>query len=399
MRRQKFFMNTETKQKLLPDYGRSKLLTYADSFRELAGTFEEMPEKNDEDIVLDRQEMLWKTKLKDNCELMAGQLNEIANIMEEVAEESFCFETLGEKKTKLVTQSLMVDNIQVQEVYRIQNREGFDEYILLARKSGKREKNVQEVADILSVVLNCRLMPAEGCPILLADTYQTFRFTEESKFHVLTGTAIAVKENEEVSGDNYSIYQTDRGKLTMLLSDGMGSGEKANEDSRIVVELMEKLLESGFRPEMAVQMINSSILIGGEEHNMSSLDMCQIDLRTGGAELIKIGGASTYIKRAHLVEQISARNLPLGIFREIETEPVIRQLMDGDYIFMFSDGISDGLAEGIGEEALSEIISRMTLENPKEMANYLLNYVIRESKGRIRDDMTVLVVGLWENMY
>ena len=397
MRRQKTLNNVEKKQKLLPDYGRNRLLTYADSFRELAETFEEMPEKDGE-TELDRQEMLWKRKMRDNCGLMAGQLNEVANIMEEVAEESFCLETLGEKKTKAIMQSLMADGIQVQELYRIQNRDGFDEYILLARKSGKREKNVQDAADIMSVVLNCRLMPADGCPILFADTYKMFRFTEEAKFHVLTGTAIAVKENEEVSGDNYSIYQTDRGKLTMLLSDGMGSGEKANEDSRVVVELMEKLLESGFRPEMAVQMINSSILIGGGEHNMSSLDMCQIDLRTGISEIIKIGGASTYIKRAHLVEQISARNLPLGIFQEIETEPMVRQLMDGDYIFMFSDGISDGLADGIGEEALSEVISRMSLENPKEMANYILNYVIRESKGRIRDDMTVLVVGLWENM-
>ncbi len=397
MRRQKQLLNTEKRQKLLPDYGRSRLLTYADSFRELAETFEDMPEKETE-AVWDRQELLWKKKLKENCGLMAGQLNEVANIMEEVAEESFCFETLGEKKTKNVMQVLMEDGIQVQELYRIQNRDGFSEYILLARKSGKRERNVQEAADILSVVLNTRLMPSDGCPILFSDVYKMFRFTEEAKFHVLTGTAIAVKENEEVSGDNFSIYQTDRGKLTMLLSDGMGSGKKANGDSRVVVELMEKLLETGFRPEMAVQMINSSILVGSEERNMSSLDMCQIDLRTGISEIIKIGGASTYIKRAHLVEQISSRNLPLGIFREIESKPVIRQLMDGDYIFMLSDGIRDGLSEGIGEEALSEIISRMTLENPKEMANYILNYVIRECRGRIRDDMTVLVVGIWENM-
>lgn len=397
MRRQKQLINAEKRQKLLPDYGRSKLLTYADSFRELAETFEDMPEK-DNDTVWDRQELLWKKKLRDNCGLMAGQLNEVANIMEEVAEESFCLETLGERRTKAIVQSLMDDGIQVQELYRIQNRDGFSEYILLARKSGKKERTVQEASDILSVVLNSRLMPSDGCPMLFSDSYQMFRFTEEAKFHVLTGTAIAVKENEGVSGDNFSIYQTDRGKLTMLLSDGMGSGEKANEDSRVVVELMEKLLETGFRPEMAVQMINSSILVGGEEQNMSSLDMCQIDLRTGVGEIIKIGGAGTYIKRAHLVEQISSRNLPLGIFREIESKPVIRQLMDGDYIFMLSDGIRDGLAEGIGEEALSEIISRMTLENPKEMANYLLNYVIRECKGRIRDDMTVLVVGIWENM-
>ena len=62
------------------------MLTYADSFRELAETFEEMPEK-ETDAVWDRQEMLWKKKLRDNCGLMAGQLNEVANIMEEVAEE------------------------------------------------------------------------------------------------------------------------------------------------------------------------------------------------------------------------------------------------------------------------------------------------------------------------
>lgn len=398
MRRQKQLINADKKQKLLPDYGRKRLLTYADSFRELAEVFEEMPQKEQEEE-RDRQEVLWKKKLRDHCGLMAGQLQEFANIMEEVAEESFCYEALGERKTKAIIQGLMAEGIQVQELYRIQDKEGTYEYLMLARKTGKREKNVQEAADILSVILNCRLTPADGSPLLLADVYKTFRFVEEAKFHVLTGVALAVKENEEVSGDNYSIYQTDRGKLTMLLSDGMGSGKKANEDSRIVIELAEKLLEAGFRPEMAVQMLNSSILAGSEEQNMSSLDLCQIDLRTGIGEMIKIGGANTYIKRAHLVEQISARNLPLGIFMEIETEPVTRQLMDGDYIFMISDGISDGFAEGNGEAALLEVISHMSLENPKEMANCILNHAMKESKGRIRDDMTVMVVGLWENVF
>lgn len=398
MRRQKQLINADKKQKLLPDYGRKRLLTYADSFRELAEVFEEMPQTETEEE-WDRQEVLWKKKLRDNCGLMAGQLQEFANIMEEVAEESFCYETLGEKKTKVIIQGLMAEGIQVQELYRIQDKDGAYEYLLLARKTGKKEKNVQEAADILSVILNCRLTPADGSPLLLADVYKTFRFVEEAKFHVLTGVALAIKENEEVSGDNYSIYQTDRGKLTMLLSDGMGSGKKANDDSRIVIELTEKLLEAGFGPEMAVQMINSSILAGSEEQNMSSLDLCQVDLRTGIGEMIKIGGANTYIKRAHLVEQISARNLPLGIFMEIEAEPITRQLMDGDYIFMISDGVSDGFAEGNGEAALLEAISHMSLENPKEMANSILKHAMKESKGRIRDDMTVMVVGLWENAY
>ncbi len=403
MRRHKQVVNEENRQKLLPDYGRSKLLTYADSFRNLADTFGEMPGRDieqmrDAEETIDREELLWKKRLRDNCGLMAKQLGEVANIMEEMAEESFCFEPLGEKKTKEVVHNLIENGIQIQEIYRILNRDGYVEYILMARNAGKKDKHVQEAADILSVTLHCRLMPADGCPMYFSDTFKMYRFTEESKFHVLTGIATAIKEEEEVSGDNYSIYQTDRGKLTMLLSDGMGSGKKANEDSRMVVELTEKLLESGFRAEMAVQMVNNSILIGAEEHNMSSLDMCQVDLRTGICEMIKIGGAPTFIKRAHLVERISARNLPLGIFKEIEADPTSRILMDGDYIFMFSDGILDALSDGIGEDALSEMISRMTLENPKEMANYILNAVIRESKGRIRDDMTVLVVGIWENL-
>ena len=57
MRRQKQLINADKKQKLLPDYGRKRLLTYADSFRELAEVFEEMPQKEQEEE-RDRQEVL-----------------------------------------------------------------------------------------------------------------------------------------------------------------------------------------------------------------------------------------------------------------------------------------------------------------------------------------------------
>ena len=130
---------------------------------------------------------------------------------------------------------------------------------------------------------------------------------------------------------------------------------------------------------------------------MSTLDVCRLDLHEGRMELTKVGAASTYIKRDNLVEQISSRNLPLGVFGRLEPEVTTRKLMDGDYVIMVSDGILDGLSQGIGEDALSEVISKTTLENPKEMAASILNYVIRACKGIIRDDMTVIVAGIWEN--
>ena len=176
----------------------------------------------------------------------------------------------------------------------------------------------------------------------------------------------------------------------------MGSGDKACSDSTMVVELMQKFLEAGFQMEMAIQMINSALLTGEENSNMSTLDLCSIDLYSGECRFVKVGSSSSYIKRQHLVDRISAGNLPMGIFQKPDMEIVSRKLMDGDYVIMVSDGILDALSQGIGEDMLPEIIGNSNLENPGEIASSVLNFCIRQCKGHIRDDMTVLVIGIWK---
>ena len=46
---------------------------------------------------------------------------------------------------------------------------------------------------------------------------------------------------------------------------------------------------------------------------------------------------------------------------------------------------------------LEKVIETITLVNPNEIAAFILRYAIRASQGVIRDDMTVLVIGIWEN--
>ena len=45
----------------------------------------------------------------------------------------------------------------------------------------------------------------------------------------------------------------------------------------------------------------------------------------------------------------------------------------------------------IGEDGLYDFMCAMDTLSAKEMANHLLNYVIRVCNGKIRDDMTILV--------
>lgn len=391
---------------IIPEYGRQRLLSYAESFRDLADLFEGEEDSSDSDetgMIEDRQDYLWQRKLQENQELLAEHLKETAHIMAEVAKETCLYRPMGERRFKQMSRILRESGISLKNFFEMEHEDGHTEISLTMRymgnkymKLGESEQiSVDDVADFISVAMNVRLCAAKNSPMYLTRNYNTYYFQEEPAYHLLTGVAKAVKETEKISGDNYSFYEAETGKMMILLSDGMGSGEKACEDSRRVIEIMESFLTAGFRTESAIQMINGALSAAGSEQNMSTLDLCDINLYTGECEFVKVGAVCTYIKRGNLVDRLSAQNLPLGVFGQIEVESINRTLQNGDYVIMLSDGITDALSQGLGEEVLPEIIGRMDYASPGEIANQILAYCIKQSNGQIRDDMTVLVTGIW----
>lgn len=391
---------------IIPEYGRQRLLSFAESFRDLADLFEgdeEEPDIGNNISADDRRDYLLQRKLQENQELLAGHLKEMAHIMAEVARETYAYRPMSERKFRQMSKLLKESGIMLKNFFELEHEDGHVEISLTMRTAsekymriGEREHiSVEDVADYISVASNAKLHAIKNAPLYLTPEWHTYYFVEEPQFYLLTGTAKAVKETEKISGDNYSFYEGDNGRMAIILSDGMGSGEKACRDSGRVIELTERLLEAGFRKEAAIQMINGALASSGQEENMSTLDICDINLYTGECELIKVGAACTYIKRGRLVDRLSAQNFPLGVFGQLEPEVMYRTLQNGDYVIMLSDGVLDALAQGIGEEVLPEIIGKMEYNNPNEIANQILTYSLAQSKGQVRDDMTVLVTGVW----
>lgn len=375
------------------EYGKRRLLTYADSFRELARSFE----GNFTCEARDRQTLLTARRLWENRQVLSENLNEMAQIMTKVATEVFHYRPMEEKRYKQIIHALKSEGIIVTDLFYIERpgeRGGIGITMYTERTGGYTS---QEVADMLSVLLNQRLSCSVASPYNVDKTKRNYVFVEEARFVVLTGSSKAVKESEELSGDNFCMIQSDQGKMTIMLSDGMGSGEKACADSEKVLDLMEKMLEAGYEVETAVNLVNSALIARGEEHNMSTLDICTLDLYDAAVSLYKIGAAASFIKRENLVEQISGHSLPLGIFQSVDIEMVNRELMDGDYVILMSDGVVDALEQNHYEEAMCQVISGMMERNPKEIADRLLQFVLHCSGGRIQDDMTIIVVGIWEN--
>lgn len=379
---------------IIPEYGRQKLLGYAESFRELAELFEEEGEEISPENK-DRQEYLWQKKLYESRGLLADHLKEMAYIMSNVAKETYQYRPVGERKYRQVAHYLKEVGILLRNFMILENEDGHLTLSLMMKPQTQENITMEDVAGLISVAMNIRLRASGHVPIFMTKEWNTYYFQEEPSFHILTGFAKATKETEKISGDNYSFCEIGQGRMAAILSDGMGSGEKACEESGKVIEMMERLIEAGFRKEAAIQIINGALAAGEQEQNMSTLDICEVNLYTGACEFIKIGAACTYIKREHLVDRLSARNLPLGVFQQIEPETIHRQLQDGDYIIMLSDGVLDALEQGIGEEILPELIGKISHTNPGEIARQILNYCLCQSKGKIRDDMTVFVIGIW----
>lgn len=374
------------------DLCRSRLLNYADTFMELARSYD----REFFTGMKDRQAVLAERRLWENRQVIKGHLHEMAKIMTEIAGEVVCYHPMEEKKRRLLIQAMKEEGIRVENPCYIPKENGKE--AVMATLSTDRYTGIsgEEVADMISVLLDRRLKLSASSPYMVERTPHCFVLEEEASFLVLTGFARAAKENETISGDNYSVLEEDAGRIILMLSDGTGSGEQAGKDSGQVLDLMEKMLEAGYGTEAAINMVNAALFALGEDQNHPTLDLCDIDLHQGSLELHKAGGAVSFLKRDTQVEQLATGTLPLGIFQKVDAQPLCRTLQDGDCLVMVTDGVIDAFCGEEYEKGLVQMLSRMQEVNPEEMAERILRMALVACGGRIRDDMTVGVAGIWK---
>ena len=142
-------------------------------------------------------------------------------------------------------------------------------------------------------------------------------------------------------------------------------------------------------------MLNTALVMGREEVRFSTIDMSVFDLYTGGCEFLKAGASTTFVKYPDQVEQIKSTSLPLGVVAKLDMQSFERELVDGTYVIMVTDGVMDALPVGEQDFLMQMILEGTSLNNPKEMAHHILEQVLECSGEVPLDDMTVLVIGIW----
>ncbi|HFH7542321.1 TPA: SpoIIE family protein phosphatase, partial [Streptococcus agalactiae] len=189
------------------------------------------------------------------------------------------------------------------------------------------------------------------------------------------------------------------GKYALAISDGMGNGQRAHMESKETVKLLQKILQSGIDEEIAIKSINSILSLRTTEEMFTTLDLAMVDLRDASAKFLKIGSTPSFVKRANNILKIEASNLPMGIIEDVEVDVVGEQLKTGDILIMMSDGIFEGAQHVENHELwMKRKIKELQTEDPQEIADIIMEEVIRSGDGYINDDMTIVVAKVKKNM-
>ncbi len=329
---------------------------------------------------------VWKDRLSESRELVGEQLSGVSDIIESIAEE---IENDSENGVDVneIQKRLEQNGIYPSGISTSRDRSGRHTVKIELSPENVGAKSRRTAFDTMKALIPHPIDMNERKS--KNGTSVIWEFSETELFEVEVGYACAGASSK--NGDNFRFSRPCRGKYAVILSDGMGTGERASRESTAVTELLEGFIRAGFNSELAVKLINSIMVIKSENSAFATLDMCVIDLYTGNAEFIKTGAEPSFIIRKNSVETVRAASLPVGVVAKMETFSSFVPVYGGDTVVMMTDGIK-GKADGTKQ--IREFMERERFCSADKLADGILRRAAENLSDSDKDDMTVITLKL-----
>lgn len=205
-------------------------------------------------------------------------------------------------------------------------------------------------------------------------------------------TFVAQASKEDVCGDSYKIGYVSDGQYMMCLSDGMGSGTAAKEESSACVELLHSFFKAGFEESVVFATVNKLLMLKSDSEIFTTVDLCMVDVVRCRACFTKIGAVpSVILKRGRGACVIRGDSLPLGILDEVNEKSFAMDIEDGDILIMFTDGVYDSICGVDGEIDKAVMDAANGCTDIKEITSAIIDKCKEANNGENKDDMTILI--------
>ena len=338
-----------------------------------------------------------KRQVKESRKLVANQLQGVSEVMGNFAKEIQRERENHEAQEEQILDALQSFGLDVSQVEIFSLTQGNVDIEMTVPSSYANGECEKLIAPLLSDICGENIVVQQEEQLFLGgDIHVTFRSSK--RFTVNMGVAHAAKDGGLVSGDSYSTIELGMGKYAIAISDGMGNGERAHHESNETLQLLRKILLSGIEEKVAIKSVNSILSLRTTDEIFSTLDLAIIDLQDASSRFLKIGSTPSFIKRGNQIKKIQASNLPIGIIQEFEVDVVSEQLKAGDLLVMMSDGVFEGPRHVENYELwMKRKLKELQTDEPQEIADLIMEEVIRSGTGEIKDDMTIIVARLEHN--
>ena len=226
----------------------------------------------------------------------------------------------------------------------------------------------------------------------LSEELSALKIVRRADFDAVFGLARKIKSGSEKSGDTHSIFKITESKFLAVLSDGMGSGERAEETSSSAISLVETFYKAGLDSNAVLPIVNKLLTLSCDD-NFTAMDICSVNLLDCSADFVKIGSPYSFILTKDTVKIIEGGSLPLGILDEISPTVCKANLNCGDVIILVSDGVSDAFGSS---SDLVEFLSLQKALNPQTLADRLIERALMLDGGDPKDDMTAFCIRIFK---
>ena len=206
----------------------------------------------------------------------------------------------------------------------------------------------------------------------------------QSRYYLQYGVSQCAKDLS-ANGDSYIIFHLQENQY-FALSDGMGVGVNAHDDSALTLNVVKQLMSNGISLRDTLHSVNALLKIKNQSDMFTTLDMIEISLVMGTATFIKYGATPTYIIRDSHIIEINSQSLPIGIVTPIDISIKKEKLVENDILVMITDGFTGDFGE-----FLKDNLYMIKDEHPKDIANVLMHLSSNKDNS---DDMSIIVLKL-----
>lgn len=320
-------------------------------------------------------------------ELLANEAQGISDILRTLALDTGTVLKYHNRLERTLADNLFKKGFLVSEVLIY----GEEERISVSMIVLMKEFSLPAINKIVDKTIGFQTVLCDKADVTEDKCYLSFR--KSPAFDAVFGVSAVTKDGSTFSGDTHSVTRLSEDKFLIALSDGMGSGENAQNLSSASLSLIESFYKAGLESSLILNTVNKLLAINCED-NFTALDVSVIDLKTCRADFIKYGSPYGFVVSPTGIRIIEGNTLPLGILEDLSPSVCSLNLSEGDIILLISDGISDAFGSS-GD--IIDYLKTVPALNPKSLSDGILNKAISLSNGNHNDDMTALAVRIIKN--